>query len=111
MKNERLRHYSNRVWDEIEDFEAFSIESIPRELNSREDSLVVLASLLIPHPNFIIDKYFVEIIRRPSVLDNNNSWQVFKDDAHINAFLQTMEKFANNYFEGSNFECRKFSLD
>ncbi|XP_059078027.1 uncharacterized protein LOC131876606 [Cryptomeria japonica] len=31
VKNERLKHYCNRAWDEIEDFDAFSIEVIPRE--------------------------------------------------------------------------------
>jgi len=31
VKNGRLRHYRNRVWDCIEDFDAFSIEAIPRE--------------------------------------------------------------------------------
>lgn len=30
IKNERLRHYRNHVWDEIEAFDAFSIEVIPR---------------------------------------------------------------------------------
>lgn len=39
VKNERLKYYQNRVWDEIKDFNAFSIEAIPRELNSKEDSL------------------------------------------------------------------------
>lgn len=87
MKNERLRHYRNHVWDEIEDFEAFSIESIPRDLNSRADPLAVSASLHIPHLDFATNKYSIEIIHRPSVPENNNSWQVLKDDAHINAFL------------------------
>ena len=69
------------------------------------------ASLLIPHPDFINKKYSVEIIHRPSVLDNNNNWQVFKDDAHINAFLQSVEKFSMNYFEGSHVECKKIFHD
>lgn len=29
IKNPRLKHYRNRVWDELEGFEAFSIEAIP----------------------------------------------------------------------------------
>ena len=111
VKNQRLKHYRNRVWDEIEDFEAFSIEAIPKELNDKADSLAVSASLLIPHPNFINNKYSVKIIHRPSIPDNNNSWQVFKDDAHINAFLQSIEKFSTNYFEGSKSECREFCPD
>ncbi|XP_057824544.2 uncharacterized protein LOC131036635 [Cryptomeria japonica] len=62
VKNERLKHYRNRVWDEIEDFNAFSIEAIPRELNSKVDSLAVSASLLVPHPEFVEDIYRVELI-------------------------------------------------
>lgn len=50
------------MWDEIEDFDAFSIEAIPKELNSKEDSLVVPASLLVPHPEFVEDIYRVELI-------------------------------------------------
>ncbi|XP_057866383.2 uncharacterized protein LOC131073894 [Cryptomeria japonica] len=50
VKNERLKNYQNRAWDEIEGFDAFSIESIPCEFNSKVNSLAVSASLLIPHP-------------------------------------------------------------
>ncbi|XP_059074917.1 uncharacterized protein LOC131874961 [Cryptomeria japonica] len=49
VKNERFWHYRNRVWDEIEGFDAFFIEAIPREQNSKADSLAVSASLLVPH--------------------------------------------------------------
>lgn len=74
VKNERPKHYQNRVWDEIKDFDVFSIEAIPRELNSKEDSLAVLASFLVPHPEFVEDIYRVKLIYRPSVLDNSDSW-------------------------------------
>ena len=111
VKNQRLKHYSNRVWDEIKGFEAFAIEAIPIELNDKADSLAVSTSFFIPHLDFINRKYLVEIIYRPSVPKNNNSWQVFKDDAHINVFLQSIEKFSTNYFEGLESECRKFCPD
>ena len=68
-----MKHYKNRVWDEIEGFDVFAIETIPRELNDKADSLEVSASLLIPHLDFINKKYSVEIIHRPSVPDNNNN--------------------------------------
>ena len=87
VKNQRLKHYRNHVWDEIEGFDAFAIEAIPREQNDKADSLAVSASLLSPHPNFINRKYLVEIIHRPSVSNNKYSWQLFKDDANINSFL------------------------
>ncbi|KAH9324510.1 hypothetical protein KI387_004688, partial [Taxus chinensis] len=50
VKNERLRHYCNVVWDSIEEFDAFSIESIPRAQNDMVDSLAISASLMLPHP-------------------------------------------------------------
>lgn len=73
--------------------------------------LAVLVSLLIPHPEFGDDNYTIKIIHRLSVPDNNHSWQVFRDDAHINSFLQSLDKFASNYFEGSQSKCHEFCLD
>ncbi|XP_059067300.1 uncharacterized protein LOC131858195 [Cryptomeria japonica] len=77
IKNERLRHYRNRVWDEIEAFDAFSIKEVPREFNLKDDSLVVFVGFLVPNPNFTTDTYRVELVYRPSMLDNSESWQVF----------------------------------
>ncbi|XP_059077939.1 uncharacterized protein LOC131876533 [Cryptomeria japonica] len=65
----------NRVWDEIEAFDAFSIEVVPREFNSKVDSLAISAALPIPYPDFTTDTYRVELVYRPSVLDNSESWQ------------------------------------
>lgn len=86
-KKKRLRSYQNKVWDEIEGFDAFSIQAIPREQNTKVDSLVVSASLLIPHPKFDRSVYVVEMIYQPSVSENNQNWQVFADDKHIILFL------------------------
>lgn len=74
VKNERLRYYRNHVWDEIESFDAFSIEVVPREFNSKADSLAVSAALLVPHLDFTINTYRVELVYRPSVPDNSESW-------------------------------------
>ena len=52
MKNHKLKNYRNRVWDEIEGLDAFYIEVVLREMNIKADSLVVSASLLLPHPEF-----------------------------------------------------------
>ncbi|KAH9308688.1 hypothetical protein KI387_036599, partial [Taxus chinensis] len=49
VKNERLRHYRNTVWDNIEEFDDFSIRSIPRVQNDMADSLAISASLMLPH--------------------------------------------------------------
>ncbi|KAH9288833.1 hypothetical protein KI387_032950, partial [Taxus chinensis] len=73
VNNRRLKHYRNQVWDSIEFLDAFSIEVMPREENTRADSLAVLGSLLIPHPDFSQDKFTIKMIHIPSVLDNTRS--------------------------------------
>ncbi|XP_059076654.1 uncharacterized protein LOC131875933 [Cryptomeria japonica] len=105
------KRLGNRVWDEIKDFDAFSIEAIPRELNSKAYSLAVSTSLLVPHPEFVEDIYRVELIYRPSVRDNSDSWQVFENDKQINNFMQSVDMFFAMYFEGSDAECKEFSLE
>ncbi|OYD05996.1 hypothetical protein CHM34_18690 [Paludifilum halophilum] len=57
MKNHKLKNYRNGVWDEIEGLDAFSIEAVPREMNTKADSLLVFASLLLPHLEFKDTKY------------------------------------------------------
>ena len=52
VKNPPLRNYKNRVWDEIEGLDAFSIQAIPREQNAIDNLLVVSSSLQLPHPDF-----------------------------------------------------------
>ena len=94
-----MRNYRNKVWDEIESFEAFSIVSIPRDQNTRADSLAVSASLLLPHSDFKDQVYRMEVLFRPSVPDNEESWQVFDDDKHIQQFIEGTGPFANLCFE------------
>lgn len=101
-KNKRLKSYRNKVWDEIESFDAFSIQAFPREQNTKADSLAVSASLLLPHPEFEKDVYIVEMIYQPSVPDNNQNWQVFDDDKHIISFLEGTGTFSNSSFDGNH---------
>ncbi|KAH9318838.1 hypothetical protein KI387_020607, partial [Taxus chinensis] len=70
VKNKRLKHYKYQVWDYIEFFDAFSIEAVLREKNTRADSLDVSGSLMILHPNFSQDRFTIEMIHRPSVPNN-----------------------------------------
>ncbi len=76
------------MWDEIEGLDAFSIKVVPRELNTKADSLVVSASLLLPHPNFKDKKYQIEIIYLSIFPDNVESWKVFNDDRSLQLFLE-----------------------
>ena len=57
VKNHKLKNYRNRVWDEIEDLDTFSITVVLREMNTKSDSLAISTSLLLPHPNFKDKKY------------------------------------------------------
>ena len=88
MKNHRLRNYRNRVWDEIEGHDAFSIIVVPREKNTKACSMAISASLLLPQPKFENKLYKVEVIFRPNVSDNAMSWQVFKGNRDIQHFLE-----------------------
>ncbi|XP_059070656.1 uncharacterized protein LOC131860285 [Cryptomeria japonica] len=83
----------------------FKVKGISREQNTRADSLAVLASLLLPHPDFKNDSYRVEMIYRPRVPDNVNHWQIFDTDAQIKDFLECARSFAQSYFEGSEDSC------
>jgi len=53
---------------------------IPRDQNSLVDSLAVATSTLYPSEDLIKGKGKLEIIFRPSVPNNIDHWQVFKDD-------------------------------
>lgn len=73
--------------------------------------MAVSASLLIHHPEFTNDTYQVELIYRPSVLDNLEFWQVFKNDKQIKNFLHCTKMFTTTFFEGSDAQCKDFSLE
>lgn len=72
-KSEILRRYRNAIWDTMEFFDALGIVAIPREINSKDDSLVVVFSTLMSYEDCVR----MEIIFRPSVPDNMDNWQVF----------------------------------
>lgn len=57
--NDRLKHYPNLVWDNIEGFDAFNISMVPRDCNNREHPLAASANLLIPYKDFNQDKYSI----------------------------------------------------
>lgn len=61
-------------------FEAFSIKSIPRSMNSEVGMLANLTSNLSPSDDFTSDKFDVELIYKLLILDNITSWRIFDDD-------------------------------
>ncbi len=102
VKNDKLRHYRNLVWDEIESFDAFSIEFVPRSQNTKADSLAVSTSLMLPHLEFKSDTYRIEMIWRPRVPNNVNHWQIFDNDAQLRDFTECAGNFVDTFFEGSD---------
>ena len=64
------------------------LQSVPRQMNTKADSLAIFASLLLPHPEFKDKKYQVEIVYRAYVPNNEESWKVFKNDKSIQLFLE-----------------------
>jgi hypothetical protein len=61
-------------------FSTFNIHSIPRLNNSEADLLANVASKLFPAEGLSPNAFSVELLFRPSVLDNITNWIVFKDD-------------------------------
>jgi hypothetical protein len=65
-----LKKYRNAIWDSIENLDALNLIAIPSEQNSNADELVVAASTLQLSHESIKENISVEVIFRPSVLDN-----------------------------------------
>lgn len=81
-------------------FNVFNISIICKQLNDRVDSLVVSATSLLPHQDSEDDIYEIQLVYRPSIMDNYEHWKVLNDDTHIIIFLETKEGFDDMYFEG-----------
>ncbi|KAH9323292.1 hypothetical protein KI387_017931, partial [Taxus chinensis] len=95
-KNDPLRNYKNRVWDLIEDFEAFYIVSIPRKKNEAANRLTVVGATFDVVDNITRERTqpHMHVIVRPAVPDNNTRWQVFENDQQIINFLQEEAEFS-----------------
>jgi hypothetical protein len=80
-------------------FSDFNINSIPRLNNSEEDLLASEASKLFPVEGLSLDVFSVELLFRPSVLDNIMNWRVFDDDQQIISFLHMEETFQGSVID------------
>ena len=74
-------------------FEAFNIKSIPRLEKSKFHMLANVGSDLSPSDDFTHDKFSIELIYRPSILDNITSWRIFYDDQQIIGFHHSKDTF------------------
>ena len=77
---------------------------MPFLLNTKADSLVFFASLLLPHPKFKDKKYPIEIVYRASIPDNVESQQVFDDNKSLQLFLENEKSSSEHEFNDDNHE-------
>ena len=93
-KNGFLKSYS--VWDFLESFNAFNIQSIPRKENRHAYRLAEIgASYDVPGDLEEKKKQQIKMIVRHVIPDNNTHWKVFESDEQIVSFLQNEAKFSN----------------
>lgn len=69
-----LVRYQHEVWSLIDSFDYFNITYIPQGKNQDADLMAVMASKLFPNLRLNKNKYYVELIFRPSVPDNISNW-------------------------------------
>jgi hypothetical protein len=73
-------------------------------MNSKDDMLANVASNLFPSDDFSHDRFFVELIYRPSILDNITNWKVFEDDKQIIKFLHFEVTFKGSVIDDEHHE-------
>ena len=97
-KNDILKSYRHRVWDLLENFDAFNILVVPRKENQHADRLATVGAQydIVNSVSAHTDQHHIRIITRPSVPDNDVSWQVFDNDEQILYFLMEENVFANS---------------
>ena len=77
----------------MEWFDALNIQNIPREMNGLAYQLEVAASTLQPSDEIINGDGKMEINFRPSIPDNVDHCQVFKDDQQLLRFIRNLQEF------------------
>jgi ribonuclease HI len=88
-----LKSYQTEVWNLMNKFSTFNINSIPRLNNSEADLLANVASNFFPAEGLSTNAFSVELLFRPSILDNIMNWRVSDDDQQIISFLHMEETF------------------
>ncbi|KAH9321602.1 hypothetical protein KI387_016241, partial [Taxus chinensis] len=98
VKNDLLKNYKSRVWDLMEDFEAFNIVSIPMKENEVVDRIAIVGAVFDVVDN--IKRYkghpHIHMAMRMEIPENNTCWQVFENDQYIINFLQEETEFSAN---------------
>lgn len=111
-KNNLLKGYKYKLWDLIEVFEAFGIQVVPIEQNKEVDRFAVVgAQFGIPKDIINDQEQHVKLVVRPSIPDNQVSWQVFDSDQQIINFLQEKIEFSSNMQGHNKSLCLFFNIN
>jgi hypothetical protein len=95
-KNGLLKSYKHRVWDLLEGFNAFNIQSIPRKEIRHADRLAEIGASYDVLGNLEEEKkQQIKVVVRPAIPDNNIHWQVFESDEQIVSFLKNEAEFSD----------------
>jgi len=94
-KNERLKIYTNAIWDTMEWFDALSLIYESRDSNVRTDAVIVSVVTLQIY-DYLINNGKLEVIFIPSVLDDFVNSQIFDDDAQVLRFMKKLQEFSKN---------------
>ena len=90
-----IKRYQYEVWNLIAHFNDFNINAIPRLQNVVVDLLANSSSRLVPTNH----KCSIELIFRPSVVDNIKNLRVFDDDEQIINFFANDEFFKESVID------------
>ena len=90
-KNPRLREYRNAALDILKTFKKYELTYIPRVQNSLANELAFTTSN--GQITCLNEQYIIQVKHRPTVPDNIDHWQIFKDDDQIDDFLQSRNEF------------------
>lgn len=84
-----LKSYQQEVWKLISNFQEFNIIVVPRIHNVASNDLKNAASRMSP----IRDRFTIQFLYKPSILDNINNLHVFNDDQQILNFMENVDIF------------------
>ena len=94
-----IKHYQSLVQDLTSNFLAFNISSIPRIQSASVDLLANVMPKLILYQEFSPNRFSIELIFRPSLLDNITNWRVSNHDFDIRYFLTSERSYDNQILD------------
>jgi hypothetical protein len=78
-----------------------NVHFVPRTENQQADALAKVASTFTPPTVFKL-KYHIQMRHQPSIPNNIQHWQVFKDDEQLRKFLESIDEFVETHIDQEN---------